>query len=1400
MKKRNSRWQALLLAVVLAFSLLPVSALASGSDAHAGQVHVLVENTTYAKADGAPWEGTLVDDWVTLGQSSTMMNCIVAALERGNHTQEGAENNYISSIDALAEFDGGSMSGWMGTLNDWFTNEGFGAFTVAGGTLEAGDEIRIMYTCSYGEDLGGSWGNSDTTLKAISFSAGTLNQTFDKDTHDYTLTLPAGTDGVVVTPTAANKKFQVRTSVDGTEYKRTATIPVTAGTVITVKDGDPSWPSMNSGTATTYTFTVATAPEKENLTSLIIHTGTAPTAAGTLQKNAGDTYDTSLMFDPEVTSYTLPAQLDSVTQLRFRALAGSGATSKIYYDGGSKDITWSSGSSKWANCLSAGRNTFTIVTTPASSAKVAQTYTFTVDCLPTLTALSAAADDAPLYLDKTFAAATGSYSLTVPAGAAQIDLRATARSADYTVTYNGSADAAVDITGKNKIDVVVTTGTGDAAISNTYTLLLNRVDAYTCAFATTPADAVVAVYDQSGAGLSANPDGTYTGLFAAADYTYTVSKYGYVSQSGTIPAAGGTIAVDLKRAAGTVNEVSAAWKNFRNSDVNMGITDAYTPTVKDDTALLWNVKLGTGWSAAPSVQIIVDDALIVMSNKTLYKLDLESGETIATGTMAAAPNFGYTPPTYAEGMIFCPLANGTIQAFDAKTLESLWIYQDALKGQSLSPITYSDGYIYTGFWNGEAKDANFVCLSVTDENPAQTNERKTAVWKHKQAGGFYWAGSVVVGGSVIVGTDDGVSGWENTGHVYSFDKLSGKTISAVDLTGMGDQRSSMAYDKASGSVYFTTKGGYLCALRVDARTGALSALHSVDYNAQSTSTPIVYGGKVYFGTGSGISSTGSSGNFVCADADTLQMLYAVGLKGYPQCSMLLSTAYESTGYLYFYSTYNAMPGGISMLKVATDATTAAGAELVELYDADGFSQYCITSVICGTDGTLYYKNDSANVFAVGVPKATQVTNLIAAIGQVTAQSGTAIATARSAYDALTPADQALVGNYDLLTAAEKAYDTACAAAVAAKITAIGQVTTQSGAAVAAARDAYDALTAAQKQQVTNYALLTAAEQTYDVVCAAAVTQMIAALTPVSADSAAAIAGAKKAYASLTDAQKLLVTNADGIAAAEQALAKLNQPAAPETPAAPITPAGTTKTEVKNAVQQEITALSGSLPQDLSKVSDTQLQSILDTYQTYTALSGSEKAQVPGWADFEANVLEKLGETLHESNGVTVSGAALPWHVKVEAATAAVTDAQLETVRKTLGDDANFLLLDDFTFTDLLTGKEYHPDGVTRLTIPVPAGAEKYASLVVVHIADDGAVKYIEAEVVNGTITLDASAFSLYGVVGYSGSWNDLLAEDNVPMDSPARSLTWLWIVLAVAAVGGVAVILVVKKRRTGVKE
>ena len=228
--------------------------------ANYGKVQVIVENTTYSKKAGAPWDGTLVDTWVDLSADSTMMSCVAAALKTKNATVVGAESNYISSINGLGEFDGNKSAGWMGTLNDWFTNEGFGAFTVKNGKLASGDVIRIMFTSSgYGADLGGTWGNSDTTVKALTVDGAALTPNFIPGEaggqYDYTLIINGESASVKLTPTASNKNFQVKTflnekvtdrSEGSSFYKRTETIPVKVGDTIYVGCGAKNWLSMNN--------------------------------------------------------------------------------------------------------------------------------------------------------------------------------------------------------------------------------------------------------------------------------------------------------------------------------------------------------------------------------------------------------------------------------------------------------------------------------------------------------------------------------------------------------------------------------------------------------------------------------------------------------------------------------------------------------------------------------------------------------------------------------------------------------------------------------------------------------------------------------------------------------------------------------------------------------------------------------------------------------------------------------------------------------------------------------------------------------------------------------------------------------------------------------------------------
>lgn len=225
-----------------------------------GKVQVIVENTTYSKKAGAPWDGTLVDTWVDLSADSTMMSCVAAALKTVNASCKGMESGYIASINGLGEFGGSASAGWMGTLNDWFTNEGFSAFTVKNGNLADGDVIRIMFTFSgYGADLGGTWENSDTTVKALTVDGAALTPNFIPGEaggqYDYTLIIDGESASVKLTPTASNKNFQVKTflnekvtdrSEGSSFYKRTESIPVKVGDTIYVGCGAKGWLSMNN--------------------------------------------------------------------------------------------------------------------------------------------------------------------------------------------------------------------------------------------------------------------------------------------------------------------------------------------------------------------------------------------------------------------------------------------------------------------------------------------------------------------------------------------------------------------------------------------------------------------------------------------------------------------------------------------------------------------------------------------------------------------------------------------------------------------------------------------------------------------------------------------------------------------------------------------------------------------------------------------------------------------------------------------------------------------------------------------------------------------------------------------------------------------------------------------------
>ncbi|MGL4284220.1 MAG: cadherin-like beta sandwich domain-containing protein [Eubacterium aggregans] len=894
-------------------------------------------------------------------------------------------------------------------------------------------------------------------------------------------------DDSLKTATREDKTTYQYIDVTGNDGYIACTINMKAKKAMTLEDGDIAFKPHNTtydvkgnvgalltlddqAMVPTVNTSIPEAP-KEGLSGLLVHTSISPKVDNVLLQNSGDAYGDAPVFTADTLKYTLAPKTDSITQLHFQAKPlEDGATVTLKWgeaDNQKKDITWTSGSSAWANCLVPGKNTLTM--NPAEGAKAtAKTYTLNVNVNPTLSALSAKAGDTSLNLDTKFVSTTNTYSAAVAETAKTLTLSATPRDSGYTVTYNGYSNSTVDISGTNKIDIAVTAGEGDKAITNTYTLNLDKKPVGTVTFKTTSADAIAKVYDSAGKSNTANTDGSFSGLFSDGSYTYAVTKTGYLAQTGSIPTEGGTITADLKTAVANPTGLDATWPNFRGNSQNNGITTAQTPASAAQASTLWTAKLGSGWSASPTCQIIVDGDIVVCAGTSIYRLDSSTGAVKATGTMDASPGFAITNPVYADGMIFAQMGSGEIQAFNATTLESLWIYKDSLGGQANAPIAYADGYIYTGFCNGESRDANYVCLSVSDEDPTNAKEEKTATWRHTQAGGFYWAGGVVVDDVIIVGTDDATGGYAGDSHLLAIDRKTGAMVSDLTLTGLGDQRSTIVYD--SGKLYFTTKNGYLCRASVDS-TGKLSDLKSQNYPdvaKQSTATPVVYDGRIYLGLGNGINAGG--GYFLCCDASSLAKVYTVPMTDYPQGSVLLSTAYlEDTGYLYFYSTYNSRPGDLNLIKVKPNDTDAT-AEKVDLYTPDADKhQYCISSVISGADGTLYYKNDSGNIFAI--ESTTPVKALIKeieAIGDVTLSSEAAITQAEKDYAALNTAEKAQVTNYQTLVDARAKYDDLTAAkAVEDQINALpATVDKDSEAAVKGARKAYDALSTTQKTYVS----------------------------------------------------------------------------------------------------------------------------------------------------------------------------------------------------------------------------------------------------------------------------------------------------------------------------------------------
>ncbi len=259
--KEKTKLLSCLIAAVIAGSALSVNVYAE-SDVRK-KVRVIVENNTLSVSDGADWTGTLADEWVELHDDTTAKDAFLTVLNTNGFTQQGAEFDYITEINGLSAEDGGSMGGWMVSLDNWITDEAISSYTVSSGKLEGGDELRFSYSCNWGEDLGYRWSDADTSLSGVVLSEGTLTPDFAPDVTEYILTLPEETAEITIQPQTANKAYRAKVYLNqytpaekGSDYKLSEKISVTDGDVMIIGVANEAWMQSNYNNAQESIYTI----------------------------------------------------------------------------------------------------------------------------------------------------------------------------------------------------------------------------------------------------------------------------------------------------------------------------------------------------------------------------------------------------------------------------------------------------------------------------------------------------------------------------------------------------------------------------------------------------------------------------------------------------------------------------------------------------------------------------------------------------------------------------------------------------------------------------------------------------------------------------------------------------------------------------------------------------------------------------------------------------------------------------------------------------------------------------------------------------------------------------------------------------------------------------------------
>ncbi|MCM1987634.1 PQQ-binding-like beta-propeller repeat protein [Methanococcoides seepicolus] len=383
------------------------------------------------------------------------------------------------------------------------------------------------------------------------------------------------------------------------------------------------------------------------------------------------------------------------------------------------------------------------------------------------------------------------------------------------------------------------------------------------------------------------------------------------------------------------------WTQFQRNWLKNGSTTSPAPVA--DPNVLWKADQGGDVDVTPI--IVGDTAYIYSSSGYIRAYNKNNGELIWSAQ--ASSGLQTSISAYGDGKLFVATLQGDLLAFDATTGNELW--NAHLTDLNLEcPITYYDHRLYIGEGlAGGVQTKHYYCYDDLGN--------RLWAYENNDTAGFIWNGASVVGDYLVYPVHEGF--------LVSLDRRSGELVDKINLSSSADIsfaredpgmfRSSLAY--SDGYVYTTSERGqeYGLVWKVgfDAATGTFLDDGWSTQNGFSTSTPVVYNGRVYVGQG----EHGYTGNLTCLndiDGSSIWSYYIdAGIKSSPAVSVQ-----EDGVYIYFTTALE--NGSLFCLK---DNVTEAS--LSWEYNPPNDDAYILQGAAI-SDGKVYFGTDGGYLYCI----------------------------------------------------------------------------------------------------------------------------------------------------------------------------------------------------------------------------------------------------------------------------------------------------------------------------------------------------------------------------------------------------------------------------------------------------